>query len=361
MPNVKDSNNLELDFERICILYANTNFGYTGMILAVVFLYFVVHQYSSPGLANLWAFIMFIVYVPRILTSVLFVRKLKNKKITQENIKPWEHYMTLSSIAPYICFIAVIFFPYGEHVYVSTLICAVAFLALAIGGVIALTTSLTSIMLYLNLAIFSIILKCISFQETIYIVLACFLFVGNLMVMKLIIMQHKTLIENIALKIENNRFSLTDPLTKLWNRRRLDLHVEKLVPAAKRSGNPFSLIFLDIDHFKQYNDTKGHSEGDVLLKKVADVLNECSREEDLVVRYGGEEFIVILPQTRIKDAEVIAERIRTTVKAKTDVTISAGLAEYNENINFDQLLQKADEALYTAKNTGRDQYVLAPA
>ena len=92
--------------------------------------------------------------------------------------------------------------------------------------------------------------------------------------MNLIIRQHKTLIENIALKIENNKFSLIDPLTKLWNRRRLDLHVEKLVPASRRSGEPFSLIFLDIDHFKQYNDMYGHSKGDELLKKVAEVLQE---------------------------------------------------------------------------------------
>ena len=82
--------------------------------------------------------------------------------------------MTLTSIVPYICFIAVIFFPYGENVYVTTLFCAVIFMALATGGVIALTTSLASIMLYLNLAIFSIIAKCLLLQEIIYIVMACF-------------------------------------------------------------------------------------------------------------------------------------------------------------------------------------------
>ena len=358
--NIHNSNNLELDLERISILYTNTNIGYMGMVFAVGCLYFVVHKYSSPRLANVWAFIMFIAYIPRVLTSVLFAIKQKNKTITEKNIKPWEHYITLSSIAPYTCFVSAIFFPYGENVYISTLYCAVVFMSLAIGGVIALTPSLGPIILYLNLAIFSIIAKCIWLQETIYIVLACFLFVGNLMIMKLITMQNKTLIENIALKIQNKQFSLIDPLTKLWNRRRLDLHVEKLVPATQRSGEPFSLIILDIDHFKQYNDTKGHAAGDELLIKVADVLLDCSREEDLVVRYGGEEFIVLLPQTRIKDAAVIAERVRKTVKEKTGVTISAGLAEYNVKINFDQLIQKADEALYTAKNSGRDQYVLAP-
>lgn len=352
-------NNPELDFERISILYANINIGYFGMLAAVSFLYFVVYKYSSPVMANTWVLVIFITYIPRIALSILFAKKLKKKEITPANVKPWERYMTLASILPYACFISVIYLPYGENELISVLFCAVVFMSLATGGVITVTTSLGAIMWYINLAFLSIIAKCFWLQDTIFILLGCLMFIGYLLTIKLIVRQNKTLIENIALKIENNKYSLIDPLTKLWNRRRLDLHIEKLVPVSRRSGTPFSLVILDIDNFKEYNDANGHSAGDELLIKVADVLLDCSREQDLVVRYGGEEFIVILPQTRIRDAEVIARRIRKTVKEKTGVTISAGLAEYNNKISFDQLVQKADEALYTAKDEGRDRHILA--
>ena len=356
-----NNENLELDFERICILYANINFGYLGMVIGVSFLYFVVYKYSSPGNANIWGLIMFVTYLPRITFSILFARKLKKQEIKPHNVKPWERYMTLSSIVPYICFVAVIYLPYGENELISVLFCTLVFLSLLTGGVLTLTTSLGPIMLYINLSLLSIIAKCLWFQETMLTLLACFMFTGYLLLTKLIIRQNKTLIENIALKIENNKFSLIDPLTQLWNRRRLNLHIEKLVPASIRSSKPFSLIFLDIDHFKEYNDTKGHSSGDELLVKVAEIFLACSRDQDLVVRYGGEEFLIVLPQTKINEAEIIAERIRITVKEKTDVTISAGLAEYSKQINFDQLLQKADEALYQAKEDGRDGFVVAGA
>ena len=360
MQILNDSNTLELDFERICILYANVKFAIFGTAAAICFLYFVIYKYSSPGLANLWVAFNLFAYIPRIILSILFMRKLKNQEITLVNVKSWEDYMTLSCIFPYLCFVAVIFLPYGENEFLATAICALMFMTMATGGALALTTSLGPIMLYTSLAMFSIIGKSLLLHDMIFTLLAFFMFIGYLLIIRLIIRQNKTLIENITLKIHNKLFSLIDPLTKLGNRRRLDLHVEKLVPASRRSGDPFSLIILDIDHFKEYNDTNGHAAGDELLIKVADILQDCSREQDLVVRYGGEEFIVLLPQTLIKYAEMIAERIRITVKEKTGVTISAGLAEFHHKTNFDQLLQKADAALYTAKRNGRDQYVLAP-
>ena len=294
MRNEQNSNNLELDFERICILYANVKFAICGTAMAVCFLYFVVRKYSSPEMANLWLIFNLVVYIPRITLSVLFARKLNNQEITPLNIKPWEDYMTLSCILPYLCFTAVIFLPYGENELIATSICALLFMTMATGGALALTTSLGPILLYISLAMFAIIGKSLLLHDMIFTLLAFFMIIGYILIVKLIIKQNKILIENITLKIENNKFSLVDPLTRLWNRRRLDLHVEKLVPTSQRSGDPFSLTILDIDHFKEYNDTHGHAAGDELLIKVAGILQDCSREEDLVVRYGGEEFIVLL-------------------------------------------------------------------
>lgn len=356
---LQDRNKLELDYERICILFANIKYSHYGTAIAVIYLYIMASKYSSPDIANIWVSLMIITHFPRLILSALFTHKLKNHVLTPENIKPWENYVILSTILPYICFVSVIFLPYGENEFISTTLCAIIFMTMATGGAIALTTSLGPILLYINLAMFAIIAKCFWLQDQLFIYLGILLFIGYLIITNLIIKQYKTLVETISLKIENKQFALLDPLTKLWNRRRLDLHVEKLVPASRRSGEPFSLLILDIDHFKEYNDVNGHSAGDKLLIEIANILHDCSRDQDLVVRYGGEEFIVLLPQTGIKDAEVITRRICATVKEKTKVTISAGLAEFNEKTDFNQLIQKADKALYTAKENGRDKYILA--
>ena len=213
----------------------------------------------------------------------------------------------------------------------------------------------------MNLTLLSLIVKCIWMQDILYMALAGYLIMGYIVLTKLIFKQNKTLLENIALKIENRNQSFLDPLTELWNRRRLYLFIDKVIELSKRSSDPFSLILLDIDHFKQYNDTNGHNAGDNILIKISEILLDCSREQDLVVRYGGEEFMVVLPNTNIRQAEVIAERILTNVRKNTSVTISAGLAQYTGQTNFDQLVHQADVSLYAAKNSGRDRFVVAAA
>jgi diguanylate cyclase (GGDEF)-like protein len=167
------------------------------------------------------------------------------------------------------------------------------------------------------------------------------------------------LIENIALRIENGHQSLTDPLTKLGNRRRLYLLIENLVPSSLRRKDPFSIVILDIDHFKKFNDKNGHSAGDDLLIKVSNILVECSRDQDLAVRYGGEEFLLVLPSTSLEKATILVERIQDSIKESTTITFSAGIATHNDKMNFEQLLEKADQCLYAAKTSGRNRFVLA--
>lgn len=133
---------------------------------------------------------------------------------------------------------------------------------------------------------------------------------------------------------------------------------ENLVPVSRRRGEPFTIILLDVDHFKQYNDTHGHSAGDELLVKLGQILNECSRDQDLVVRYGGEEFMLVLPSTNAEDARILANRISGAVREKTDVTISAGLAMQTTDSELDDLIQQADDKLYSAKMSGRDAVVV---
>ncbi|MBN7795449.1 GGDEF domain-containing protein [Parahaliea mediterranea] len=352
--------NPELEFERIQILFAYVKAGYIGVASAIAMLYFIAAEYASPQMARYWLLAVAVANIPRGVVSFLFGRRKRAGRITPGNIRYWDVCMSISSVFAYAGFAAAIFLPYGEHAGTATVLCAFAFMTLSTGGVLVVSTSMPQILSYLSLVIFAIVVRFLFLPETIYSILAIILLFGYLQILKLTIRQHRILIENISLKIENKNSSLVDPLTQLANRRRLALHTEKLVPAARRSGEPFCLIILDIDDFKIYNDTHGHAAGDRVLTEVADTLRSCSREQDLVVRYGGEEFLVVLPQTALPDAARIAERILATTKTRTDVTASAGVAGFSQHSeSFEHVLAEADEALYQAKSAGRDRFVVA--
>lgn len=360
--NLKDAisrDRQELDFERIRILFDNVQFGYLGVVSSVTLLYFVVSRYSSSEFAQLWLLIAVISNMPRIIVSILFARGLKAQTITRDNIRPWESYMFAASSVAYLAFVSVIYFPYGDHTSVAISICAFTFMIMSTGGVLVLSTSLPAIVLFMSLVMISIVSKFLMLGDSLFVILAVIFFLGYLQLLRLIIGQNRILVENISLRIEHSKHALIDPLTNLANRRMLYTYVDKLLSTSQRTGEPFCLIILDIDYFKKYNDINGHSAGDELLTRVADVLSKCSRDEDLVVRYGGEEFLIVLPRIRIKKAELIAQRICKTIKHETDITISAGLAEYINQINIEQLIEMADKALYVAKNNGRDQYAVA--
>jgi diguanylate cyclase (GGDEF)-like protein len=162
-------------------------------------------------------------------------------------------------------------------------------------------------------------------------------------------------ISNAQLYEETRKLTLEDHLTGLANRRFMDIVLKRNFAKAVRFKRPLSLIMLDIDHFKKYNDTYGHSEGDKVLVDVAKVLIKETREIDLVVRYGGEEFLVLLPETDMEGALDVAERIRQTVETSTKVTVSLGITAYHEKMHQNEIIIKADKALYKAKQNGRNR------
>ncbi len=163
-------------------------------------------------------------------------------------------------------------------------------------------------------------------------------------------------INNAKLYKETRALSLHDPLTGLANRRLMDIITERSFARAKRFGAPFSVIMLDIDYFKKYNDTYGHPAGDKLLVELAKILKGEVREIDLVVRYGGEEFLILLPETKLSEAYEVAERIRKTVEAETGITISLGVSSYQQGMQKkEDLINKSDEALYLAKQKGKNR------
>jgi diguanylate cyclase (GGDEF)-like protein len=165
-----------------------------------------------------------------------------------------------------------------------------------------------------------------------------------------------------AIQDDLRRASLTDGLTGAFNRRYLLQKLAEEIERAKRYGDELSVILLDLDFFKAINDTFGHRTGDEVLVKIAATLRTCTRDVDISGRYGGEEFLVILPHTCVASAMEVAERIRGAVKALTwsqpglRVTASSGVCEY-AGMGVDSLVEIADQRLYRAKQEGRDRVV----
>ena len=159
--------------------------------------------------------------------------------------------------------------------------------------------------------------------------------------------------------------TITDPLTGALNRRGFDDRLMAELTGAARAGEPLSVLMLDVDHFKRYNDEFGHPEGDVALRQVAQALQACCRGSDSVSRYGGEEFALILPATDGSGAERMAERLRYAVATlaglKQPITVSVGAATAPAAVMADlaslasELVASADSALYRAKERGRDR------
>lgn len=163
-------------------------------------------------------------------------------------------------------------------------------------------------------------------------------------------------IENLKLYEEAKSFSFHDPLTGLANRRLLQIQFEKSFEGAKRYEKPLSIIMLDIDHFKEYNDTYGHIEGDKLLVSIANILLNDLRSPDYIFRYGGEEFLIMLPETNAKNAGIVAERLRKIVASQLNVTVSLGISSYHQSIQTgEEMIHHADTALYKAKQNGRNR------
>ncbi len=163
-------------------------------------------------------------------------------------------------------------------------------------------------------------------------------------------------IDNARLYEETQALSLHDALTGLPNRRSMELVLNRTVADARRYGADASVILFDVDHFKQYNDSHGHLAGDEALVALARVVKRVLRQSDFPSRYGGEEFLVVLPHTSLAGAVGAAERIRRAVEAETPVTVSLGVAALGRSAeSCAELVLRADRALYRAKNGGRNR------
>ncbi len=174
----------------------------------------------------------------------------------------------------------------------------------------------------------------------------------------------------IAFLTAQNRFlnneRIKDGLTDLYNHKYFENSLENEVERSERYGNHLSLLMIDVDNFKKYNDTYGHLAGDKLLQNIAAAIKKNTRKIDLAARYGGEEFAVILPstprtlKTRREGLEKVGERLLDSVRNMDHgtITISIGAATYQKGETLAGLIERADKALYKAKNKGKDRFVI---
>ena len=164
---------------------------------------------------------------------------------------------------------------------------------------------------------------------------------------------------------EMSRVAITDPLTHLMNRRGITVGLLDAMAQAERYRTPLIVAMADIDHFKEINDTHGHKAGDRVLREVTAIFTEVLRMPDKVGRYGGEEFLIIMPHTKLAQGRKIAERIRASVgkwefdlgSKKIHLTISIGMTQFKPGDDLEKLVSLADKALYDAKQGGRNLVV----
>jgi diguanylate cyclase (GGDEF)-like protein len=176
-------------------------------------------------------------------------------------------------------------------------------------------------------------------------------------------------IANIKLRETLSNQSIRDPLTGLFNRRYMEETLRLELLKSIRKGTGLGIIMADIDHFKEFNDSHGHGAGDTLLVLLSAFLTKKMRASDVICRYGGEEFLILLPETSLEDAVKRAENIREEIKTLIveyrgqvlgNVTLSLGVSAYPDHgAESEHLLMTADAALYRAKNEGRDRVVSA--
>jgi diguanylate cyclase (GGDEF)-like protein len=167
-------------------------------------------------------------------------------------------------------------------------------------------------------------------------------------------------VRNFTRQKQAERMAAMDPLTHAYNRRKLSELLDQEIKRVERNDKSFSMVMLDIDHFKKINDTHGHDAGDYVLKRMTNLIRENIRDVDILSRYGGEEFVIILPERNLKVAIAVAERIRKVIESACfdkvgQITISAGVSDFMQGDNRESVFKKADNALYIAKNGGRNR------
>ncbi len=357
--------NTELDFanavnlERVKALYKTAaSQGLLSSFLAISFIPLFMWSRVDHTIVIVWIIASILVNMFRVYLSTLFKSHLENNKITKENASRWELYFVVGIVFTATVWSFTTFFPFHHDIFASRLYVLLIHVGINVAIVSMYMASKYTMMAYLTITLIP------GFARVAWVGGASHIVVGLLGIVFISIMiksirsHNYNLVEIIKLKLLNEELSKKDALTGLWNRRQLYEFVGNLIVPDPKNTVPFSILMMDIDFFKKYNDTYGHSAGDIVLTKVSQLILSKIRNEDLAVRYGGEEFMVIFVGMGKANAEIISERLRVVIREETDVTVSAGLVEFEPGVSFDELTKKADSLLYKAKRSGRDVMIV---
>jgi diguanylate cyclase (GGDEF)-like protein len=313
---------------------------------------------------NMYLTIFGMIIACSLLYLVLF---LSFRKIVSENVKKILLFSFIAVIEASLIFLTFLdlHFSYDISAYIIALMYTCTILWL-LPRDFALLSGWTLFLMILSLLILND-----SIGIEVYQVVQVFIFYGLswVMFMSLNFMRTENFMNRATLEEQYTMLeteSATDPLTGLYNRRHMKEALLREMARSDRSENPFCIALLDIDHFKTINDIYGHITGDEVLRELAGVLRNSVRLSDKVFRFGGEEFMLILPETKGAEALILGERIRTMIGSfsfsgvRKKITISMGISQSHKGLSLEQIMQRVDKRLYTAKHTGRNKVIWNP-
>ena len=351
----------QLEYERITDFFSKTRGVYGGVIINLIITSQLIIPYTTLKALTYWIIATIVCYIPRIIYTFQYFKAKKLQKLNVGNITQWENRIFLTSIMPFIAYSSIAFLPFEGDVRIGFLVASLSLITLLVGGVIIYSSSKKVVYLYLYTCLSCLIARCIYEGNYHFYLLGTYFLIILIFVKALIKTRYDNYIEHIELRLQFEKESLTDPLTGLPNRRHMEIFMEKFMPASRRAGHEFQIVMIDIDYFKNYNDTHGHLQGDKILADLAAIVNKNIQSSDFFVRYGGEEFVLILTAISSEGSLPLLTELMQKIEQELQVTISLGLASSSMSDDYNQLLKLADKALYQSKQQGRNQINMAQA
>jgi len=329
----------------------------TGTMM-LLFLFFDI--FVNKNTDNLWAniFVRLIVFFFTIFASIVILRT--------RNIRKMQTFIIVSHTLVIISYELILLFITENNTLQSLFL---TFIVLVFA--ISLTPSrwlITIIYVPISIAVFASLLPLYFNGSALHVpsLVECiiYLFISGFIGIASSLAFHIMWRKQFITKLELEESSITDSLTQIYNRYKFDCLLNSQVRNSLITGATFSLIMYDIDDFKSFNDKYGHMVGDKILVSISKVVSASIRKSDSFARWGGEEFVVLLPGTELKDAAVIAEKIRLLIETNNvsidlRLTVSVGVASFTTTDDIDSILRKVDSALYQAKKEGKNKVVVA--
>ena len=346
--NINQCGQEQLDLQRIQILYQQAGFTFVGVFVSTVVVTYIISPELPWNLTLAWTILTLAVIPIRFILLSGFNSELKKGTLSARRARLWENRWVAAATMSALAFASSIYLPYKSQHLIISLFIGLVLVSMIAGSIVSSITSLKSVMVFMNLSIIPFIARCFMETGQYYWILGCFFIVFYVVFFGLAFRMNQTILKAIKQQIERQDMADKDSLTGRWNRRKLFSVLENM------GDRQYSLLLIDVDHFKQFNDEKGHNKGDEMLSEISLSILRCTQEKDLVVRYGGEEFLVLLPGTPLEQAEKTAHDIRERVITDCASTVSIGVADHEMEEDFDALIDLADKAMYQAKRDGRN-------